>query len=125
MKYEDLTLEMRKTITDATKTSLLRLGINVDVYLSSSERKSRYGDYVFINTSSFNTTPVIYKSCYVYGDGCFVQVKNADTTCYDLNISINYGFTYFSGGTNGVSIGNLRFRVFEDKIIFFGMELKN
>lgn len=120
MKYEDFTEEMRIDIINATKDSLSKLGIHTQVRLSA--RMTRHnGEYIRIDTEPFQTTPVIYKSVSVYGEGYIVlcdEIENA----FDLYINLNYGFKYFEGGSNGVEIGQLRFRIFSDsmRISFIG-----
>ena len=61
MKYEDFTEEMRNEIINATKDSLSKLGIHTDVMLSSKTTRHNH-EYIRIDTSDFQTTPVIYKS---------------------------------------------------------------
>jgi hypothetical protein len=121
MKCSEFTNEMRHWIVEATKSSLLKLGIaNVEVELEV--RKMRSGnEYFNLTTSGFNTTPVIYRSIRVCGIGEVEKVSGEDNV-YELNITLDYDFDYFSGGRNGVSIGTLRFRVFEDtmRIAFIG-----
>lgn len=123
MKYEDFTEEMRNEIINATKDSLSKLGIHTEVRLSA--RTTRHNqEYIRIDTEPFQTIPVIYKSVFVYGDGCVVpcdEIENA----FDLCINLDYGFKYFKGGYNGVEIGRLRFRIFSDsmKICFIGFTI--
>lgn len=108
---------MRNEIVSAAKKSLLKLGINVDVSLSAETLKN--GDArIVIETSTFQTTPVIYESVYVYGYGNIVKLEDAKHV-HELTILLSYRFNYFDGGTNGVSIGILRFRIFNEETIRF------
>jgi len=117
MKYEQFTEEMRNEIVSAVKKSLLKLGINVDVSLSAETRRN--GDErIEIETSTFQTTPVIYESIYVYGFGYIVKLVDTEHV-HELNISLSYRFKYFDGGTNGVTIGTLKFRIFNEETIRF------
>jgi len=120
MKYEDFTEEMRNEIINATKDSLSKLGIHTQVRLSARMTR-RNGEYIRIDTEPFQTTPVICKSVSVYGEGYVVPCDGIENA-FDLYINLNYGFKYFKGGSNGVEIGQLRFRIFSDsmRISFIG-----
>lgn len=112
----DFTKEMLDDIEEATKTSLAKLGIHVSgVVLNIG--KSRNGElYTRLQTSEFQTTPVIYKSVRVEGYGSLCDVESEKIPAggvYNLNIHLSYRFDYFKGGENGVDIGVLNFRVFE------------
>ena len=123
MKYEDFTEEMRNEIINATKDSLSKLGIHTDVMLSSKTTRHNH-EYIRIDTSDFQTTPVIYKSVSVFGEGYVVTCDDI-AGAFDLYINLNYAFKYFKGGTNGVEIGQLRFRIFSDsmRIHFIGFTI--
>lgn len=117
MKYEEFTDEMRNDIVNATRDSLAKLGIHVNVDISAKTTR-RNNEYITIKTDTFQTTPVIYKSVFVYGSGWVVQTENAENV-FDLNIELNYGFEYFNGGSNGVEIGELKFRIFKDTMTVY------
>lgn len=111
MKYSEFTDDMRQEMKDAIKAKLSKLGISANVEVSALT--NRYGgEYVYIKTAEFNTTPVIYKTVYVDGSGCILPVEEHDNV-FELRITFGYRFIYFNGGTNGVSIGTIIFRIFE------------
>lgn len=125
MKYEDFTQEMRQDIINAVKDKLLKLGVKVDdvlidKFISPNDDK----EYIRIATSTFNTTPTIYKSICVKGNGCLTEVKDHPNV-YDLCITIDYRFEYFNGGSNGVTIGTFHFRVFQEtmRVACFGLTI--
>lgn len=122
MRISDFTEEMRDDIIRCAKRSLLKLGINnVDVKLEVRKRSYDVDEYLHIETSDFNTTPVIYESIKIDGTGYLSTIID-HTDVYDLCIYLGYRFEYFSSGTNGVDIGTLKFRVFEKskRIAFAG-----
>ena len=123
MKYEEFTEEMRNEIINATKNSLAKLGIHTEVMLSSKVTRHNH-EYIRIDTSDFQTTPVIYKSVSVFGEGYVVPCDDI-AGAFDLCINLDYAFKYFKGGANGVEIGQLRFRIFADsmKICFLGFTI--
>ena len=123
MKYEEFTEEMRNEIINATKDSLSKLGIHTEVKLSARTTRNNH-EYIRIDTSDFQTTPVIYKSVSVFGEG-YVVPCNEIENAFDLYINLNYAFKYFKGGSNGVEIGQLRFRIFSDpmRIHFLGFTI--
>ena len=123
MKYEDFTEEMRNEIINATKDSLSKLGIHTEVMLSARTTRHNH-EYIRIDTEPFQTIPVIYKSVSVYGEGCVIPCDDIENA-FDLCINLDYGFKYFKGGSNGVEIGQLRFRIFSDsmRIHFIGFTI--
>lgn len=123
MKYEDFTEKMRQDIIDATKTSLLKLGIDVDVMLKAETIRSNRDCILYVETSKFNTTPVIYKSIFIFGFGYIAEVEG-HSDIFDLFIPLSYRFGYFGGGYNGVYIGTLHFRIFDKTMRVENMGLK-
>ena len=117
MNVRDFTEEMRSEIVEAAKNSLMKLGIMADVAMILNEKKNR----VKLETASFNTTPVIYKSITISGVAELVEFEDREGV-YDLNFHLDYWFKYFGGGYNGVSLGELKFRVFEKsmRVAFLG-----
>ena len=121
MEQKDFTEQMRNDIISAAKNSFLKLGINAEVTIEFKEDRSLR---VKLTTSKFNTTPVLYKSIYVYGNAELTPVDGHDGI-YDLFFFVDYMFETFSGGTNGTYLGKLKFRVFDcaKKVIFIGFEI--
>lgn len=123
--YNDLTEEMRQTIIDSVRDGLLRLGINVeDVNLAS---KIIYDgrEMVSVKTSTFNTTPVIYKAIKVKGYGFIEESERKDGT-FLLPLALCYDFTYFNGANNGVDIGEMSFFINQERhhVTCLGLTLK-
>ena len=124
MNLDDFTDDMRQEIVAAIKKSLFKLGIDVDVTLGRFHSRNDGQDYINFHTTTFNTTPVIYKSIEVGGAGRLFEVED-HPGIYDLKINADYRFVYFDGGTNGVHIGILSFRVFEEnkRVLFLGFTI--
>ena len=108
MNVRDFTEEMRNEIVEAAHNSLMKIGIMADVAMILNEEKN----LIKLETARFNTTPVIYKSIEVSGSANLVEVEGKEGV-YDLAFGLDYRFKYFGGGSNGVPIGVLSFRVFE------------
>lgn len=99
---------IKKDIAENIERVLMRLGIHARIEVS--EKKIYNGRYVVkIESETFNTTPVIYKSVNVYGDGWFIE-EDAEKHTAKLTLDIGYRFCYFDGGSNGVDIGTADFR---------------
>lgn len=111
--FNEFTEEMRNDIKSAVKDCLLKLGVDVDVNISAETYSHRSEEFIVVETSEFNTTPVIYKSICVKGSGTLHEVEEQEGV-YDLYIPLDYHFKYFDGGSNGVSIGIMYFRVFAE-----------
>lgn len=124
--YNDFTEEMRQKVVDATQKSLKKLGVNVDVKFYSQE--IRGSEHFRIESSPFNTYPVIYNAITVEGWGTLREMTDRDTEgFYHLEICLDYKFDYFSGASNGVELGKLSFRVIhrEDmqRVTFLGLHI--
>lgn len=125
MRISDFTEEMRDDIIRYAQRSLLKLGINdVDVILEVRKYSYTEDEYLLLETSEFNTTPVIYESIKIDGTGTLSPMKD-HTNVYDLCITLGYRFILFSGGSNGAGIGTLNYRVFEEskRIAFLGFTI--
>ena len=110
MNVRDFTEEMRNEIVSAAKRSLMMIGVTADITISVDEKKNR----IKLETSKFNTTPVIYQSVEISGSAELCEVEGHEGL-YDLNFYLNYWFEIFGGGHNGTSLGALKFRVFEER----------
>lgn len=99
-------------IREGIANSLARLGIFCNVILNMTiDRFDR--PFMTITSSGFNTTPVIYKNVDIKGYA-ITNIKDEERNIYTLSIHLDYHFTYFSGGENGVDIGDVEFRIFDD-----------
>lgn len=125
MNYSEFTEKMKSYICGAVKTSLAKLGIFTEVKISS--RLGRRGtEYIRVETTPFNTTPVIYKSIVVFGEGVVERVNSVeeedkhatsdDGGVYTLNFNMQYSMEYFDGGYNGVNIGAIEFGIVDNTI---------
>lgn len=108
MKFAELNDEQRQSIKDAIKTTLMKLGVNVDVDVFAKD--IRGSEFVCVKTSTFQTFPVIYQSIMVEGSGA-IHEDVCEPKYHELDISLHYSFDYFKGGSNGVEIGWMHFRI--------------
>lgn len=116
------TVEMQEKIETSLKDVLLRLGLNVEIYLTQ-EKIWDGRQLVKVRSTAFNTTPVIYKAIEVRGDGFIRPMKDTEDR-YELYLSLSYRFTYFNGSENGVDIGVAHFCFREKDFVFFdGLKL--
>lgn len=124
MKLCDFTEGMRCNIIAAAKRSLIMLGITADVHLSVEMGQDTYTWVAFLKTSNFNTTPVIYKNVCVEGKAILKEIGIEGV--YDLIFHLDYRFECFHGGHNGVYLGELSFRVFENReaVDFIGFTIQ-
>lgn len=112
MKYNDFTEELRNEIAETIKTQLLKKGIDVDITIKVRKDKNGNIECISAVSSTFQTTPVIYKEIKVSGSAKFVAVDGHEGV-FDLDFYLDYRFEYFSKAYNGVKLGVIRLRYFE------------
>lgn len=99
-----------KALSDCLKTTFLHMGINVDFEIS--EKEIYDGSLLITATSTtFNTTPVIFRDVCIVCRGMLRKDDENDT--YILDMSCDYNYNLFGGGSNGSEIGVAHFRIFK------------
>lgn len=118
----DFTQEMYNDIIAAAKRSFVMLGINADVEVTQDKKNKKA---LCLNTSKFNTAPVVFQSIHINGLAELEDVEDNDKV-KDLIFYLSYRFEYFNGGYNGAHLGALKFRVFVDnpQIRFVGFTIR-
>ena len=109
IRFNEFTDEMLQDIAVSAKEKLFKLGIDAKVNVGLQD--GRDGVSLYLETTTFGSMPVIYKSIKVYGYGIIEKYEDVDTIS-TLSIPLYYEFEYFSGGSNGVSLGSLEFYVY-------------
>lgn len=112
IKISDFPAEAYNEIIKAAKRSLIMVGVTANVHLNYKE--SRGTEYLELKTDDFNTTPVIYENVRISGSAQLVKIAGLEGVL-DLTFSLDYWFDTFGGGHNGTSLGELKFRVFEER----------
>lgn len=117
MKFSEITSENVWLMELAIKDMLAHIGINVDVTLSSNIIYDGR-ELVCVETSTFNTTPAMYRSIKVEGSTLIYEDDGAENDTmkrYDLRFHLNYRFDYWKGGVNGVILGDIHFQLVANK----------
>lgn len=109
-------------IKEYVRRSLLRvLGVNVSVNIRENE-PNRF----FLETSEFNTFPVIFEKIRVIGYGYIGEyVDEGDegvNIVTKIVIHFDYDFNYFNGGRNGTNLGCMKFYRYKEGHICIGDE---
>lgn len=104
METKDITAKTIDYIERTIKTHLLRFGVNVDVFV-------KIGKYIEMQTSEFQTFPVIFKTIWVSS----VTTLGKDDLGYYINFPLSFKYQHFRGGSNGVDIGDIKFYIIENK----------
>ena len=99
-----------KVLSDFLKTTFLRMGINVDFEIS--EKEIYDGSLLITATSTtFNTTPVIFHDVRIVCRG--MLRKDEENDSYHLDMSCDYNYNLFGGGSNGSEFGVVHFNIFK------------
>lgn len=111
MKFSEITPKNVWLMEMAIKDMLAHIGINVDVTLSG---KIIYDgcELVRMESTTFNTTPAIYRSIKVDGNTLIYEDDESEsetTKRYNLRFHLDYRFDYWKGGENGVELGEVHF----------------
>lgn len=111
MKSTDLRNEVREYILSDVQMTLARLGINAACKFVT-EKDYRGNDYLTIETSKFQTMPMMFKELYVRGPvGTY---EEEDKEFYEVSIRLEYCWKSFRGGSNGTDLGTIRYQVEKD-----------
>lgn len=98
-------------ISEIIRVELLKRGFIVDVTCTQTKENS-----FKVKTSSFQTTPVLFKEVWIESWNVFIEDKENDkgVKYTDYNISIHVCYEHFDGGRNGCSLFSIILRSFEN-----------
>lgn len=114
MKIQDITPKQLQAIEQAMQTAVSRLGIHVT--FKAEIRKAYNGEpYIYIESSEFQTFPVMFKSIRVKGEGGVKEIPHG----LQLIIHVDYSYDHFGGGHNGCDIGTAQFGLYGDNTTYF------
>lgn len=99
---EYLNQKQQDILNEAIERVLMQRGVNVKSTLSLIESKTKKHRGIYCETSSFQTTPVLFKKLYAYGQGQIKTLEgNNGHLYYKCILNIHYRWEHFSGGSNG------------------------
>lgn len=103
--------ETYKQISEIIRIELLKRGFIVDVTCTPTKDNS-----FKIKTTTFQTTPVLFKQVWIESWNVFVKEKENDKGIKytDYNISIHVCYEHFDGGRNGCNLFSITLRSFEN-----------
>lgn len=109
-------------ISQAIQDSLMKMGINVEVRLETREIKGV--KTLYVETSGYNTTPVLFRSIHLYGWG-YVEDVEGHEGVHDIFVPLHFRYELFNGGENGAELGCAHFRAFDDteRIAYLGLTI--
>lgn len=112
MRFSDLKQKEISFIEDAIKNQLMRLGVGIDVVVGIAPKpRKNGGELIRVFTSDFQTTPSIYRSVSVMGEG---YIEPLEEDVWTLNLNLSWKFEYYNKASNGVNIGCSKFRFFKE-----------
>lgn len=102
--------ETLEQIAELIRIELLKRGFIVDVTCTPTENSFK------VKTSSFQTTPVLFKEVWIESWSVFVDEKENDKgvkyTNYQITMEVCY--EHFDGGRNGCNLFTMNLRSFEN-----------
>lgn len=103
--------ETYEQIAELIRIELLKRGFIVDVTCTPTKDNS-----FKVKTTSFQTTPVLFKEVWIESRNVFVEEKENDkgVKYTDYNISIHVCYEHFDGGRNGCSLFSIILRIFKN-----------
>lgn len=111
--------EILKEIQENIQTMLSRLCINTEITLTVKYNEIAQGVVVVLQSTEFNTVPVIFKSVHLEGRSNPVVeiVDNGHEIFHRIKFCffISYRYEDFSHGTNGTDLGSVEFICLKDK----------
>lgn len=88
---------------------LARMSIHTDISIEFGEKK------LVVVSTPIQTTPTIYKEVKITGSGNLKSFDENRPDIFTLKVYLDYCFKYFGGGSNGVNLGVIEFRLFENE----------
>ena len=111
--------EILKEIQENIQMMLSRLCINTEITLTVKYNEIAQGVVVVLQSTEFNTVPVIFKSVHLEGRSNPVVeiVDNGHEIFHRIKFCffISYRYEDFSHGTNGTDLGSVEFICLKDK----------
>ena len=98
-----------ENIKGILEEQLLKRGITAPIIRIEESESNK----VNFETSTFQTTPVIFKTLKVTNFGSWIIEEEGFTT---VSISVHYSYTHFSGGYNLCSLFDFKCKVKEDRL---------
>ena len=107
MKAIELRTEVQEYILSELQNSVMRLGINAQLKFKE-EKDYRGGKYLAVESTKFQTQPVMFKEVWLEG---VISVTDEKENAIEVCVRLEYNWRSFSGGTNGTDLGKCYFDV--------------
>lgn len=111
--------EILKEIQENIQTMMSRLCINTEITITVKYNEISQGVVVVLQSTEFNTVPVIFKSIHLEGRSNPVVeiVDNGHEIFHRIKFCffISYRYEDFGHGTNGTNLGSVEFICIKDK----------
>lgn len=111
--------EILKEIQENIQTMMSRLCINTEITITVKYNEISQGVVVVLQSTEFNTVPVIFKSIHLEGRSNPVVeiVDNGHEIFHRIKFCffISYRYEDFGHGTNGTNLGSVDFICIKDK----------
>lgn len=112
MKISELNPSLMKYISGYLETALLHLSIKTDIKIEVLN--NRHGrEYLHVMSSDIMCSPMMFKRVYIDGKSELLPVESYENV-YEFCLQLYYRFETFDFGSNGVMLGETKFRIFVD-----------
>lgn len=105
----DIISEIKNVILERFKRIITPQITDIQI-INKVNRKGE--NYFEIESNLFQTYPVIFKNVQIYGTGTPYKEENK----IFISFYFRYGFDYYGGGSNGVELGQMIFKLSENTI---------
>lgn len=106
---ENVNMKVLDYIVKEVNLSVSRLGINTQLQLVE-KKDCKDNPYLAIDSTPFQTTPMIFKSIKLDGNITFIPT-NADEGKVIIAVGLSYRYQTFDDGSNGHKLGTFIFNV--------------
>ena len=125
--------EILKEIQEKIQTMMSRLCINTEIAITVKYNEYSQRVVVVLQSTEFNTVPVIFKSIHLEGHSKPVveTIDNGNEIFYRIKFcfSISYRYEDFGHGTNGTDLGSVEFICLKEqnytKLFTSGLKIKS
>lgn len=110
MITDQLNKKVVNYIIEDVESTINRLGINAILFIRKDENY-RGESFEKVISTSFQTTPVLFKEIHIEGDFYLRDIPGASDDYIEVCFNLHYHYSMFDGGIGGHKLGKVIYQV--------------